>query len=78
MKIEKEILIRNVTEKKKTDNSLYLSISFATLDDGSSFSISSTDMELINTLEPFTKHIANFTLMDSKYGMKLSIDSINA
>ena len=76
MKIEKEILILNVTEKKKTDNSLYLSISFATLDDGSSFTVSSTDTELINTLEPFTKHIANFTLMDSKYGMRLSIDSI--
>ena len=77
MKIEKEILILNVTEKKKTDNSLYLSISFATLDDGSSFTVNSTDMELLNALEPFTKHIANFTLLDSKYGMRISVDSIN-
>lgn len=77
MKIQKEILILNTTEKKKSDNSLYLAVSFATLDDGSSFTVNSTDMDLINTLEPFTKHIANFTLMDSKYGMRLSIDSIN-
>ena len=77
MKIEKEILILNVTEKKKTDNSLYLAISFATLDDGSSFTVNSTDMDLLNMLEPFTKHIANFTLLDSKYGMRMSIDTIN-
>lgn len=77
MKIEKEILILNVTEKKKTDNSLYLSVSFATIDDGSSFTVNTTDMELLNTLEPFSKHIASFTLIDSKYGMRLSIDSIN-
>ena len=77
MKIEKEILILNVTEKKKTDNSLYLAISFATIDDGSSFTVNTTDMELLNALEPFSKHIANFTLIDSKYGMKLSIDNIN-
>ena len=77
MKIEKEILILNVTEKKKSDNSLYLAISFATLDDGSSFTVSSTDMELINTLEPFTKHIANLTLWSSKYGLVIKLDSIN-
>ena len=76
MKIEKEILILNVTEKKKSDNSLYLSLSFATIDDGSSFTVSSTNMDLLNILEPFTKHIANFTLIDSKYGMRLSVDSI--
>lgn len=77
MKIEKEILILNVTEKKKSDNSLYLAISFATLDDGSSFTVSSTDNELINTLEPFTKHIANLTLSSSKYGLVLKLDNIN-
>ena len=77
MKIEKEILILNVTEKKKSDNSLYLAISFATLDDGSSFTVNTTDMELLSALEPFSKHIANFTLLDSKYGMRISMDCIS-
>ena len=77
MKIEKEILILNVSEKKKSDNSLYLSLSFATIDDGSSFTVSSTDMNLLNLLEPFTKHIANLTLSSSKYGLVLKLDSIN-
>ena len=77
MKIQKEILILSITEKKKTDNSLYLSVSFATLDDGSSFTVNTTDMDLLNILEPFTKHIANLTLSSSKYGLVLKLDSIN-
>ena len=53
----------------------YVAIGIACINDGSAFTINSTDMELLK-LKPFSKHIANFTLMDSKYGMRLSIDSI--
>ena len=76
MKIENlECLILNTSEKVKQNGEHYVSVGIACINDGSSFTISSTDMELLK-LEPFSRHIANFTLMDSKYGMRLSIDNI--
>ena len=76
MKIEHlECLILNTSEKVKQNGEHYVSIGIACINDGSSFTINSTDMELLK-LEPFSRHIANFTLMDSKYGMRLSMDSI--
>ena len=76
MKIENlECLILNTSEKVKQNGEHYVAIGIACINDGSSFTINSTDMELLK-LEPFSKRIANFTLMDSKYGMRLSIDSI--
>ena len=76
MKIENlECLILNTSEKVKQNGEHYVSIGIACINDGSSFTINSTDMELLK-LERFSRHIANFTLMDSKYGMRLSIDSI--
>ena len=76
MKIETlECLILNTSEEVKQNGEHYVSIGIACINDGSSFTINSTDMELLK-LEPFSRHIANFTLMDSKYGMRLSIDSI--
>ena len=76
MKIENlECLILNTSEKVKQNGEHYVSIGIACINDGSSFTISSSDMELLK-LEPFSRHIANFTLLDSKYGMRLSIDSI--
>ena len=77
MKIEKlECLILNVNEKVKQNGEHYVAIGIACINDGSSFTINSTDMELLN-LEPFSKHLASFTLSDSKYGMKLTINSID-
>lgn len=76
MKIENlECLILNVNEKVKQNGEHYVAVGIACINDGSSFTISSADMELLK-LEPFSRHIANFTLLDSKYGMRLSIDSI--
>ena len=76
MKIENlECLILNTSEKVKQNGEHYVSVGIACINDGSSFTVSSTDMELLN-LKPFSKHIANFTLLDSKYGMRLSLDSI--
>ena len=76
MKIENlECLILNVNEKVKQNGEHYVSVGIACINDGSSFTVNSTDMELLK-LEPFSRHVANFTLMDSKYGMRLSIDSI--
>ena len=76
MKIENlECLILNTSEKVKQNGEHYVAIGIACINDGSSFTINSTDMELLK-LEPFSRHIANFTLIDSKYGMRLSVDSI--
>ena len=76
MKIENlECLILNTSEKVKQNGEHYVAIGIACINDGSSFTVNSTDMELLK-LEPFSRHIANFTLMDSIYGMRLSIDSI--
>ena len=76
MKIENlECLILNTSEKVKQNGEHYVSVGIACINDGSAFTVNSTDMELLK-LEPFSKRIANFTLMDSKYGMRLSIDSI--
>ena len=77
MKIEKlECLILNVNEKVKQNGEHYVSVGIACINDGSAFTVNSTDMELLN-LEPFSKHLASFTLSDSKYGMKLTINSID-
>ena len=77
MKIENlECLILNVNEKVKQNGEHYVSVGIACINDGSSFTINSMDMELLN-LEPFSKHLASFTLLDSKYGMKLTINSID-
>lgn len=70
-----ESLILSVTEKVKQSGEHYVSIGIASLSDGSTFTVTSADMNLLN-LEAFSKHIINFTLLDSKYGMKLTIDSI--
>ena len=76
MKIENlECLILNTSEKVKQNGEHYVSVGIACINDGSSFTISSTDMELLK-LEPFSRHIANFTLMYSKYGMRLTLDNI--
>ena len=76
MKIKKlECLILNVNEKVKQNGEHYVALGIACINDGSSFTINSTDMELLN-LEPFSRHMANFTLMASKYGMRSNIDSI--
>ena len=76
MKIENlECLILNTSEKGKQNGEHYVSVGIACINDGSAFTVNSTDMELLN-LKPFSKHIANFTLMDSKYGMRLTLDNI--
>ena len=76
MKIENlECLILNTSEKVKQNGEHYVAIGIACINDGSSFTINSTDMELLK-LEPFSRHIANFTLLDSKYGMRLTLDNI--
>ena len=76
MKIENlECLILNTSEKIKQNGEHYVAIGIACINDGSSFTINSTDMELLK-LEPFSRHIANFTLLDSKYGMRLTLDNI--
>ena len=76
MKIENlECLILNTSEKVKQNGDHYVAIGIACINDGSSFTVNSTDMELLK-LEPFSRHIANFTLMDSKYGMRLTLDNI--
>ena len=76
MKIENlECLILNTSEKVKQNDEHYVAIEIACINDGSAFTVNSTDMELLN-LKPFSKHIANFTLMDSKYGMRLTLDNI--
>ena len=77
MKIEKlECLILNVNEKVKQNGEHYVALGIACINDGSAFTVNSTDMKLLN-LELFSRHIANFTLMDSKYGMRLTLDSID-
>ena len=77
MKIEKlECLILNVNEKVKQNGEHYVALGIACINDGSAFTVNSADMELLN-LEPFSKHLASFTLLDSKYGMKLTINSID-
>ena len=70
-----ECLILNTSEKVKQNGEHYVAIGIACMNDGSAFTVNSTDMELLN-LKPFSKHIANFTLLDSKYGMRLSLDSM--
>lgn len=70
-----EIIILNVTAKKKQDGSDYVAIGFASASDGSPFTVLSTNMDYLK-LEPFSKHLADFTIIDSKYGMRLTLDNL--
>lgn len=54
----------------------YLVLNLTIVEDGSVVNIISKNIELIK-LELFSKHIANFDLSSNKYGLKLSIDSID-
>ena len=76
MKIQKEVLLLNITAKKKQDGSDYLSVGFATVDDGMAFTVSSTNMDFLNTLEPFNKYLFELVLSDSKYGLKLTLNNV--
>ena len=76
MKInEKEIMVLKVDKKEKQDHTYYVAIGIAIIEDGTTFTVNSTDLNLIN-LEPFSKHLANFSLQDSKYGMRLALESL--
>ena len=76
MKIEsKEIMVLKVDKKEKQDHTYYVAIGIACLDDGSTFTINSTNMDYLN-IEPFSKHLANFSLQDSKFGMRLALESL--
>ena len=76
MKIEsKEIMVLKVDKKEKQDHTYYVAIGIACLDDGSTFTINSTELNYLE-LEPFSKHLANFSLQDSKYGMRLTLESL--
>lgn len=76
MKIEsKEIMVLKVDKKEKQDHTYYVAIGIACLEDGSTFTVNSTNMDYLE-LEPFSKHLANFSLQDSKYGMRLALESL--
>ena len=76
MKIEsKEIMVLKVDKKEKQDHTYYVAIGIACLEDGSTFTINSTNMDYLN-IEPFSKHLASFSLQDSKYGMRLALESL--
>ena len=70
-----EIMILKVEKKEKQDHTYYVSIGIACLNDGSTFTINSTNMDYLN-IEPFSKHLANFSLQDSKFGMRLALESL--
>lgn len=77
MKInQKEIMILSVNQKKKQDGTDYVSISFASIDDGTPFTVSAANLDLL-LLEPFSKHLADFSIADSKYGMRLTLENID-
>ena len=74
--LDQEIMSLKVEKKEKQDHTNYVSIGIACLNDGSTFTVNTTNLDLIN-LEPFSKHLANFTLQDSKYGMRLVLENID-
>lgn len=78
----KEILILSAEPKERLDKNSgikipYMSIGIAAIEDGSPFTINSTNMEL-SKLKPFSKYIADLVLTNSKYGLKLEITKINS
>ena len=77
MKIKQvETMILKTEMKEKQDHTNYVSISIAIIEDGTTFNVNTTNLDLIN-LEPFSKHLANFVLQDSKYGLRLALENID-
>ena len=76
MKIEsKEIMVLKVDKKEKQDHTYYVAIGIASVDDGTTFTVNSTNLDYLN-IRPFSKHLATFNLQDSKYGMKLVLEEL--
>lgn len=75
MKIETKVMILKVEPKTNKENVDYLLISLADIKDGNNYIISTKDMSY-SSLKPFTQYDGKFTLNSSKYGLNLTIDSI--
>ncbi|MFR0018276.1 MAG: hypothetical protein ACLRVF_18395 [Clostridium paraputrificum] len=71
------VLVSNI-EKKINNNTKepYWSIGVLDLSDGTNFNLTVKEEDKANKLKMMNKYIMDFTLQDSKYGMKLSLDNV--
>lgn len=74
MKIENcEVMCLKVEKKENKEKVPYWMVSLVTVDDSEVFDILVKDFSLIADLQPFTKSLMNFSITNSKYGLKISI-----
>ena len=67
-------MILKISEPKTNkNNEIYNMVDFATIEDGTTFSLMVKDLELVKTIEPFKKTVINLELTNSKYGLILKI-----
>lgn len=74
------MLVTSVEMKeRKADTGIvpYASVGLVSMDDGKPFTISVMDQGIYSTLKPFVPTNMNLMLIDSKYGLKLSICNVN-
>lgn len=69
-----EIMILKVSDPKTNkNNEIYYMVDFATIEDGTTFSLMVKDIDLVKSFEPFKKTVINLDLTNSKYGLNLRI-----
>ena len=78
MKIDqKEMIILKLDMQQKQDKTSYVAISMACVEDGTTINIISNNLDYIK-LQPFSKCLADFTLNETRYGLKLSLENLEA
>ena len=75
MKFENKIMILKVEIKTNKDGIDYLLISFADTETGNTYNIVAKDMQY-SSLKAFNMYNARFSLNSNKYGLSLSLESI--
>ena len=70
------MLVTNTGMKKGQDNTEYCAVGVLSLDDGQKYDITIREPNIYSQLKPMVKVILDLELLNSKYGMKLSVKDI--
>lgn len=78
MKIKKvNVLVSSIDEKvNSTTNLPYWSVGILDLSDGTNFTMNVKDKEVVSKLKIMNKFEMDFSIQDSKYGMRLNLDGV--
>lgn len=72
-----DVLVSSL-EVKKNNNTKedYISIGILSLDDGTNFTVSEKDMNMLQILQPMNKYKMNLNITSSQYGIRIGIENV--